>query len=134
MRRAKTFCKAAGCKNMADDSGYCADHFFMKEESTKERYARDRERRGNSTERGYDWQWHKYRNAYLSRPENKFCRLHFKGCTVLADVVDHIKPLALGGDKYDPNNLQPACNNCNVLKGRRVIRGTWVYGADVDGE
>ncbi|MCX4978529.1 HNH endonuclease [Streptomyces sp. NBC_00620] len=37
----------------------------------------------------------------------------------LADVVDvdHVQPLALGGDDID-ENVQPTCKNCHNLKTR----------------
>lgn len=28
----------------------------------------------------------------------------------IADVVDHVKPLAEGGDKYNPENFQSLCD------------------------
>lgn len=31
-------------------------------------------------------------------------------------VVDHILPIALGGDEYDPSNLQTLCQDCNKVK------------------
>lgn len=89
------------------------------------------EKRGTARERGYDYQWNKFRNAYLKRPENQFCRLHIaKNCRVKADCIDHIIPLEMGGEKYAEDNLQPACTPCNVLKGRSILRGGWVFGSD----
>jgi len=37
-------------------------------------------------------------------------------------VVDHIKPIALGGDEWDINNLQTLCFKCNKIKTREDIR------------
>lgn len=31
------------------------------------------------------------------------------GCPRLADHVDHVVPLAEGGDRYDPSNYQSLC-------------------------
>lgn len=31
-------------------------------------------------------------------------------------VMDHIKPIALGGDEWDINNLQTLCIDCNKIK------------------
>ena len=31
-------------------------------------------------------------------------------------VVDHIHPIALGGDEWDLNNLQTLCPACNKIK------------------
>jgi 5-methylcytosine-specific restriction endonuclease McrA len=37
-------------------------------------------------------------------------------------IVDHIKPIALGGDEWDINNLQTLCSSCNKLKTARDIK------------
>ena len=31
--------------------------------------------------------------------------------------IDHIVPLALGGHRYDPDNLQTLCKKCHQAKG-----------------
>ncbi|WP_433368396.1 HNH endonuclease [Actinoplanes sp. CA-142083] len=31
--------------------------------------------------------------------------------------MDHIIPLAMGGDKYDPNNARASCEHCNTSRG-----------------
>ena len=37
-------------------------------------------------------------------------------CSKPANTVDHVVPLARGGDKYDTNNLVAACTACNSAK------------------
>lgn len=37
-------------------------------------------------------------------------------CSKEATVVDHIKPIRLGGAKLDWNNLQPMCARCHNSK------------------
>ncbi|MFH8405554.1 HNH endonuclease signature motif containing protein [Streptomyces sp. NPDC018019] len=32
-------------------------------------------------------------------------------------TADHVTPLSLGGDPYDPANLRPAHRRCNSIKG-----------------
>ena len=34
-------------------------------------------------------------------------------------IADHIKPIALGGDEWDINNLQTLCQKCNKIKTRQ---------------
>lgn len=36
-------------------------------------------------------------------------------------VLDHIRPLAMGGDQWDPRNLQVLCARCNRIKTARDI-------------
>jgi 5-methylcytosine-specific restriction protein A len=38
------------------------------------------------------------------------------GLITLAQMVDHIKPVRLGGEFWDVNNLQPLCNSCHAVK------------------
>jgi 5-methylcytosine-specific restriction protein A len=45
------------------------------------------------------------------------CQVRGPGCTLVADQVDHITPLANGGAKYDPTNLRAACTHCNASLG-----------------
>jgi 5-methylcytosine-specific restriction endonuclease McrA len=39
-------------------------------------------------------------------------------CNKPAAVVDHIKPIRLGGERMDPANLQPLCSSCHNKKSR----------------
>jgi 5-methylcytosine-specific restriction endonuclease McrA len=121
MNRSRHFCSHYGCDKLVTTT-YCEEHT-----------PKPKDNRVNSSERGYDWKWHKFSKAYLSRPENQFCKLHISPhCTEIADCVDHIVPLQGKNDprKYDMSNLQAACNQCNTLKGKQTIRGEWEYGKD----
>ncbi|MEU0871638.1 HNH endonuclease [Nocardia brasiliensis] len=42
-----------------------------------------------------------------------------RGCTALADEVDHIEPVGAGGDRYDWENLQSLCHPCHQAKTAR---------------
>lgn len=48
------------------------------------------------------------------RAEHPFCE--HPHCPRLADQTDHITPLAEGGDRYDPNNMQSLCNDHHARK------------------
>ena len=51
-------------------------------------------------------------------------RCQHPGCRHLAIVPDHIVPLAEGGDRYDPNNLQSLCKTHHDQKTTRdALRG-----------
>jgi 5-methylcytosine-specific restriction protein A len=121
MNRSKRFCSHYGCSRLVTTT-YCEEHAPLHQ---------PKDNRGSASERGYDWKWHKFSKAYLSRPENQFCALHISPhCTEIADCVDHIHALTGPNDprKYDPDNLQPSCRACNTLKGKQIIEGTWEYG------
>jgi len=54
--------------------------------------------------------WRKYRRAFLG--EHPLC----VECGKVAEVVDHIKPVRLGGDFWQPLNHQPLCHRCHNSK------------------
>ena len=119
--RAPHFCPHPGCYNLTTDT-YCPDHAPLHAPT---------DNRASAAERGYDARWSRFAKRYLSMPEHQFCALHISPrCKGVAECVDHISPLRGPGDprKYDLDNLQPCCLACNTLKGKQVMRGTWVYG------
>jgi len=70
---------------------------------------RNRPRR---VDRGYDYQWAKLSRAM--REAHPYC----KQCGTTKDLtVDHIIPLADGGPRLEPSNLQVLCRRCNSRKG-----------------
>lgn len=83
--------------------------------------------RGTAQQRGYDYQWSLYSQAW--RQQHPFCgeradglnyRAHRRAVCVgdvPAQVVDHIRPMSKGGSKYDPANHQSLCLGCNSAKG-----------------
>jgi 5-methylcytosine-specific restriction protein A len=120
--RSLHFCNQAGCKRLVSGT-YCEEHAPL--------HATYTDNRASAAERGYDTRWSKFSKRYLAHPEHQFCALHISPtCRGIAECVDHIHPLAGPHDpgKFDRNNLQPSCLPCNTLKGKQIIRGTWVYG------
>jgi 5-methylcytosine-specific restriction endonuclease McrA len=67
--------------------------------------------------RGYDHDWRKVRAAVLER-DGWVCRW----CGQPAKTVDHLVPLAVGGDRLDPANLVAACLRCNSSRGGQTRR------------
>ena len=45
------------------------------------------------------------------------------GLITLAQMVDHIKPVRLGGNFWDHENLQPLCNSCHASKSAKERHG-----------
>lgn len=63
---------------------------------------------------GGDTRWQKFRLSILER-DKWACVLGTEGlCTWIATQVDHIIPLGMGGEKYDPMNCRAACAPCNL--------------------
>lgn len=75
-----------------------------------------------ATGRSYGSQWQSTRRKVLLR-DNFMCQINGRGCTVEAGEVDHIKPLAEGGD-HSPENLRAVCKHCHAKKTRNEkLRG-----------
>ena len=120
--RSLHFCNHAGCKRLVSET-YCEEHAPL--------HAVYADNRLSAKERGYDTKWSRFSKRYLAEPDHQFCALHISStCRGIAECVDHIIPLQGPHDprKYDRSILQPSCLPCNTLKGKQVIRGTWVYG------
>lgn len=74
--------------------------------------------RPSAAKRGYDAEWEKIRPVILARdPICKACDRR------LSTEVDHIVPLAQGGPKLDPKNLQGLCKPCHTAKTNRERAG-----------
>ena len=59
--------------------------------------------------------WRKCRASYIHN--NPACEICYKkGYMVKADVVDHIQPIRLGGERLDADNLQSLCHSCHNSK------------------
>jgi 5-methylcytosine-specific restriction protein A len=99
-------CKYPYCPNKAiKGSSYCKGHKKLMEKQ-----------RPDSSARGYDYEWQKFREEYLKR--NPFCIECIKnGKLTKSKVIDHIIPHK--GDErlfWDEDNMQPLCINCHNRK------------------
>jgi 5-methylcytosine-specific restriction protein A len=65
--------------------------------------------RPSAWRRGYTGEWAQYRADYLRRHPR--C-----ACGAPATVVDHVKPVALGGAFWDPANHRQMCARCHNAK------------------
>lgn len=63
--------------------------------------------------------WKRVRLDVLAR-DGYVCMIRGPRCTRVATAVDHVIPLAHGGEPFDPLNLRAACAACN--SGRRAPR------------
>lgn len=68
---------------------------------------------------GSDTRWRTFRASILRR-DGYTCQIQGKGCTTTAPLqgghVDHVIPLHMGGQKYDPLNARAACAHCNTSR------------------
>jgi len=64
--------------------------------------------------------WRRVRLEILTR-DSYVCQIHLPGvCSLRASMVDHIVPIAEGGEPYDVTNLRAACGPCNSRLGGRL--------------
>ena len=112
---APRLCSANGCPHDAVRHGRCRAHMTQE-------YARIERYRGTATSRGYDHAWTTLRNRYIKA--HPFCVVCDRnGVLTLAAEVDHITPLARGGERLNPANLQALCRSCHQAKTGRENRG-----------
>ena len=73
--------------------------------------------------------WKRLRNRHISKqPLCQSCKR--KGQVKAGGVVDHIRPIRLGGAMYDEGNLQTLCVPCHNSKSARE-RGLQGWGGDI---
>ena len=99
----KRVCLEPGCPRFATD--YLNRRCYL---HSKERsgiiHDKDRKRIYNGR------RWRYLRRKQLSG--NPLCQV----CGELASEVDHVRPLAQGGEPYDPANVQSLCGSCHSKK------------------
>ncbi len=109
--RAKRPCGHPGCRVLipVGAGGVCDEH-------RKHVQRADDQRRGTSTERGYDARWRKARKMFLAR--NPVCvRCHELNRVEIATVVDHVDPHRGDYEKFwDESNWQALCKPCHDKK------------------
>lgn len=95
-------CRHPGCQALVRGAAYCDQH----RKAVEKQYD---ERRGSSSQRGYNSRWQKARETFLRRhPLCKMCEA--EGRLTPATIVDHIIPHR--GDQalfWDTGNWQPLC-------------------------
>jgi 5-methylcytosine-specific restriction enzyme A len=110
-QRPKKECAEPSCPKTIDHGQkYCDQHKFRLKEHEQ--------RRGTSSERGYNSTWKKARDTYLKK--HPFCEVCKKeGRLTWGTAVDHIVPVING--QQDPNlwninNWESICQSCHSRK------------------
>ena len=109
--RAPTGCRQPGCPALVTTPGYCDRH-----RGADHRHY-DRARRAFDPIAGFyqSEAWRSCRAAYL-KAHPRCARCASAGRSVVAQIVDHIKPIKDGGARLDWSNLQPLCAACHNRK------------------
>ena len=85
------------------------------------------------TDRDYG-RWRKVRRYLLARePICRLCRAKNPRNPNAATQVDHIVSRSKGGDPFDPDNLQPLCDDCHWAKTAKENAGPVRGGACIHG-
>lgn len=110
-RKAKRPCTYPGCVALVARGSRCAAH---QQQANQQRNQQIDDRRGTSSQRGYDARWRKIRLMHL-RGQPLCVHCAEQGHTTPATEVDHIRPLAQGGT-HASDNLQSLCKPCHSKK------------------
>jgi 5-methylcytosine-specific restriction protein A len=103
------FCCAFGCtRTHRNKAKYCNEHNKLKHGFKKE-LRPDHHLYNNASWRNY---------SKRIRQSSIVC-VNFRECAGMAQVVDHIKPISLGGDFWDANNHQCLCHSCHNRKSQK---------------
>jgi len=71
--------------------------------------------RPTAADRGYDSVWRRFRKWFLSlHPLCEDCQ--DDGRYTVATEVDHVNPLANGGERLNPDNCRALCKSCHSRK------------------
>mgnify|MGYP003876788429 CR=1 FL=1 len=73
--------------------------------------------RRSSSERGYDATWQRFRRWYAAGHPAVCVRCNLAGPSRTM-ALDHIKPLAAGGERLAEGNVQWLCRGCHAVKTR----------------
>jgi 5-methylcytosine-specific restriction enzyme A len=119
-RKLPTPCAQPGCAALTTDP-YCEQHrkeeHINKAKRTKEKKSKEELAVARERKRFYDSaDWKRLRLWILQR--NPLC----VECSRPAREVDHIIPIADGGKRLDPNNLQAMCKSCHSSKTMGELR------------
>jgi 5-methylcytosine-specific restriction enzyme A len=114
-RQLKSPCLWSGCAALVEGGGYCVEH-----EPAHHPFYKTKA-------------WRQLRAVWIAEHplcgerehgpsrEHSWCVVELR--TTVGTVVDHIRPIRLGGAKLDRENLQTLCSRCNTLKTARELRG-----------
>ena len=96
--------------------------------SKQERQRETDQRRGSSTQRGYDYRWQRYRARFLA--EHPLCATCERaGKITLANEVDHIRPHRGNPALFwDRRNHQSLCKPCHSRKSATEAGGIAAKG------
>lgn len=114
-RSAPTPCRAHGCKALvADGGGFCAVHRGLAHKV----YNKKRRENPDTHDKFYSSaRWKEVRAGQLREfPLCTMCKAN--GKVTAATVVDHVKPIRQGGERYEHSNLQSLCWSCHSSKTR----------------
>lgn len=118
--RAPTTCRRPGCRGLVR-GGVCSVCGPVRTIAASD------EQRGTAAQRGYDGRWQRVRLMYL-RAHPLCAECGRRGQVTVADMVDHVRPIADGGAVLDEANLQSLCHACHARKTAQDLAGRRATG------
>lgn len=111
-------CNKFGCNNLTKNK-YCQEHEHIEREKELKRHKQYNKQRDPVLVKFYNSKEWRTLSEYVMASNNYLC----VGCSlpgikpVIADVVDHIVPVAVDWSKrLEINNCQPLCHDCHNKK------------------
>jgi len=97
-------------KTIAGTATYCVYCDKIRQQSKQEYFRQQDEKRGTSTERGYNYKWRIIRAAFLK--QYPFCDMCGEKATEVHHIIPHKGDSAL---MWDRSNLLPLCKACHSM-------------------
>jgi hypothetical protein len=103
-------CRARGCKLITKhQTAFCDLHFALRYQHLKIAVGHDSDAHSFYNSR----RWRACSKSH--RAKQPLC-INYEVCRGMAQVVDHIIPIRLGGNCWEQSNMQSMCNRCHNLK------------------
>lgn len=104
-------CLFPTCQRHPQSNGYCLFHqMYSNSASVKLAKAIPKQ---SDTRKEVNKELKKKYTLFLSKPENKYCKIQFTGCTHVATVVHHTRGRE-GDQLLNEADWMPSCPNCNL--------------------
>lgn len=105
-------CLFPTCSRNADGNGYCIFHKIYSN-SAEVKVPKEIAKKSDN-QKEIDKELKKLYPIYLSRPENKACKIKMEGCTKKATVVHHTRG-RIGDQVFEQKDWLPSCPSCNIV-------------------
>lgn len=105
-------CLFPTCSRHPESNGYCIFHKIYS--NSAEVKMPKEPKKVSDTRKEANKELKKLYIAYLSKPENKYCKVQLNGCTNVANVVHHVRG-RIGEQVFNQADWLACCPSCNIV-------------------